>query len=152
MDPISSILAAVIAGSAAALQSTITDIVKDGYAALKKLIGDRYKSIDLEPIERDPTAPDERRKVEQQLRDSGASADADVLSHAKALLDHVARHQPALQAVIGVDLSRIRAGTVRIEDIVSAGAGVRVQDAVAAKDFVVSNVRAGTGEAPPGKR
>jgi hypothetical protein len=52
---------------------------------------------------------------------------------------------------LGVDIGRIKAGTIRIEDIVSAGSGVRLKDAVAAGDFVVSGIRAGASDSP-GKR
>jgi hypothetical protein len=150
MDPLSSIFAAVLAGSAAALQSTMSDLVKDVYAGIKRIISDRYKGVDLKRIERDPTAAENRSALERQLRESGASANADLLAQAKALLDEVARSRPDLGAVIGVDLAGIRAGTVRIDDIVSAGSGVRVKDAVAGGDFVISNVRAGAST-PSGK-
>jgi hypothetical protein len=151
MDPLSSIFAAVLAGAATAMQATVADAVKDAYAALKRIVVERYRGVDLTIVERDPTAPDNRRALERQLRDSGASGDVDLLSRAKALLDEVARSEPRLADVVGVDLERIKAGTIRIEDIVSAGSGVRVKDTVAAGDFVVSGVRAG-GSDSVGKR
>ena len=143
MDPVSVILAALIAGSAAGLQASITDALKDAYAALKRIITDRYKGVDVKHIERDPAAADSRRSMERQLRDSGAAADPDVLAQAHRLLDEAARSQPELAAVVGVDLNRIRAGNIRIEDIVSSGHGVKVEDAAATGDFTIANVRAG---------
>jgi hypothetical protein len=143
MDPLSSIFAAVVAGSTVALQSTISDLVKDAYAGIKRIISDRYTSVDLQRIERDPAAPENRSALDRQLRESGAAHDTDLLLQANALLDEVARSRPDLAAVIGVDLAGIRAGTVRIDDIVSAGSGVRIKDAIAGGDFVISNVRAG---------
>ena len=151
MDPLATLLSAVVAGSAAALQGTVGDVVKDGYAALKSIIAKRFSKVDLTTVERDPKAPDARREVERQLRESGAPADTELLSQAKALLEEVARNRPDLAAVVGVDLKGIKAGTIRIDDIISAGAGVRVKDAVAAGDFVVSKVRAGGAGVPPGK-
>jgi hypothetical protein len=151
MDPLATLLAAVVAGSAAALQSTVGDVVKDGYAALKSILAKRFSRVDLTAVERDPMAPEARRAAEQQLRESGASADAELLSQAKALLEEMARNKPDLAGVIGVDLKGIKAGTIRIDDIIAAGAGVRVRDAVAAGDFVVSKVRSGGAGVSPGK-
>ena len=153
MDPLSPILAALIAGSAAALQSTVGEVVKDGYAALKRILSTRYSGVDVTPVERDPGAPESRRAVERQLRDAGAAADTELLVQAKKLLEEVERHEPALAKVIGADLQKIKAGNIRIEDIVSAGSGVRIKEAEAAGDFVISGVRAGGGGGHrPGKR
>jgi hypothetical protein len=135
MDPLSWILAAVLAGAATPMQATVADAVKDAYAALKRIVVERYRGVDLTMVERDP----------------GVSGDVDLLSRAKALLDEVARSVPRLADVVGVDIGRIKAGTIRIEDIVSAGSGVRLKDAVAAGDFVVSGIRAGASDSP-GKR
>jgi hypothetical protein len=151
MDPLSWILAAVLAGAATPMQATVADAVKDAYAALKRIVVERYRGVDLTMVERDPKAPDNRRALERQLREAGVSGDVDLLSRAKALLDEVARSVPRLADVVGVDIGRIKAGTIRIEDIVSAGSGVRLKDAVAAGDFVVSGIRAGASDSP-GKR
>jgi hypothetical protein len=151
MDPLSTLLAAVLAGAAVALQATVSEVVKDSYAALKRVLAERFSRVDLSAVERDPMAPENRRVLARQLRESGATADADLLSRAQALLEEVERSEPNLAEVIGVELERIKAGTIRIEDIVSAGAGVRVKDTIATGDFVVGKVRAGSVGRPPGK-
>src|SRR5215467_7079412 len=137
MDPMSTLLAAVVAGAAAALQATVGDVVKDSYAELKRALAARFSRVDLTVIERDPMAAENRHAVERQLRESGASADADLIARANALLEQLLRSKSDLADVIGVDVEGIKAGTVRIEDIISAGVGVRVKNAVAAGDFVV---------------
>jgi hypothetical protein len=145
VDPLSSLLAALVAGAAGALKTTAAAAVKDGYSALKRMLLERHKAVDITAIERDPKAPKTRRGLERQLRKSGAGEDAELVAAAKVLLQHVAREDPKLAEVIGVDIEGIRAGTVRISDIISAGGGVRVRNAVAKGDFRISGVRAGAG-------
>ena len=143
MDPLSSLLAALVAGAAGALQTTVADVVKDSYGALKNILAQRHKCVDLAAVERDPRGVESRWTLEQQLRESGASSDQELVSAAKALLAQVERSEPDLAGVIGVDLAGIRAGRVRIADIISAGTGVRVKDAATGGDFEISGVRAG---------
>jgi hypothetical protein len=45
MDPLTSLVTALAAGAAAALQSTVEQGVKDGYAALKALIQRKYAQV-----------------------------------------------------------------------------------------------------------
>ena len=49
MDPLTSLVTALAAGAAAALQSTVEQGVKDGYAALKGLIQRKYTSGRCQP-------------------------------------------------------------------------------------------------------
>jgi hypothetical protein len=48
MDPLTSIVTALAAGAAAALQSTVEQGVKDGYTALKGLIQRKYAQVNLD--------------------------------------------------------------------------------------------------------
>jgi hypothetical protein len=151
MDPLTTIITALLAGAAAGLKSTAAAAIKDGYAALKQMLADRHKNVDLAAIERDLQQIDARRMLEQQLRNSGAAEDAELTSSAKTLLEAVAQKEPGVAGVIGVDLEGIKAGKVRIADIVSAGRGVRVKDAVSTGDFEISGIRAGGTGNPLGK-
>jgi hypothetical protein len=152
MDPLTTIMAALLAGAAAGLRTTAAAAIKEGYAALKQVLADRHKNVDLAAIERDPQQTDARQMLEQQLRNSGAANDSELTSRARTLLDEVAQKEPDVAGIIGVDLEGIKAGRVRIADIVSAGSGVRVRDAAASGDFEISGIRAGqTGESR-GKR
>ncbi len=148
---LATLFTALVAGSAAALQSTVGEAVKDGYAALKKMIKERYGGVELAPVESDPADPAGREELAQQLRESGAGADAEMLAKAQALLEQIATSAPDVADIIGVDIKGVRAGKVLIEDVVSAGAGIRAQDVVAKGDFVISGIRAGNGSAA-GKR
>jgi hypothetical protein len=148
MDPLTTIMAALLAGAAAGLKRTASTAIKDAYAALKQMLANRHKNVDLAGIERDPHQTDARQTLEQQLWNSGAANDSELMSKAQTLLEEVAQKDPAVASVIGVDIEGIKAGRVRIADIVSAGSGVRVKDATAASDFEIAGVRAGQrGEA-----
>lgn len=151
MDPLTTIIAALLAGAAAGLKTTAAAAIKDGYAYLKGVLADRHKNVDLAAIERDPQEADARRALEQQLRGSDAANDSELVSRAKSLLEEVSRADPSLAGVIGVDLEGIQAGRIRIDDVISAGSGVRVKDAAAAGDFEVTGIRAGRQGAPSGK-
>ncbi len=152
MDPLTTLLAALIGGASTALQTTVADIVKDAYAALKARIAAHYVSVDLATVERDPGREDTRRSLEEQLRKSGAAADSEVVAAAKSLLEHIDHHDSSqFAAVVGVDLESIKAGSVHIDDIVSSGSGVSAKKVVAAGDFQISGVRAGGVSALPGK-
>lgn len=90
MDPITLIVAAVVAGAAAGLQDTASSVIKDGYAALKSLIrsrfGHRDQAIDeqLTAAEQEPgTTP---AQLAELLRSAGAGSDEDLVQAARALL------------------------------------------------------------------
>ena len=143
MDPLSALVSALLGGATAGLKTTVADAVKDGYSALKRILGERHKTVDLAVIERDPQETDARQTLEEQLRNSGAATDSELVVQAKALLEEIRRAEPDLCEGIGVDLEGIKAGRVRIDDIISSGGGVRVKNAVSGGDFVISGVRAG---------
>jgi hypothetical protein len=152
MEPLTSLLAALVAGASTALQTTVADVVKDAYAVLKTRLAEHFGSVDLSAVERNPEEEDPRRALEEQLRETGAASDAELVAAAKALLEQLERHDPSrLASVVGVDLEGIKAGAVRIDDIISAGAGVRAKKVTASGDFHISGVRAGSLKEMPGK-
>src|SRR4030095_5747587 len=94
MDPLASIVTALAAGAAAALQSTVEQGVKDGYAALKGLITRKYAQVNLDQLEANPSSKSRRGVVEEDLKAVGADTDAEVLQHAQALLEAIQRQAP----------------------------------------------------------
>ena len=152
MEPLTSLLAALVAGASTALQTTVADVVKDAYGKLKSMLAARHSGVDLAAVERDPGADNARRTLEEQLRQSNAASDSELIAAAKTLLEHLERHDPGqFAAVVGVDLEGVKAGTVQIEDIVSSGTGVRAKKVAASGDFRISGVRAGGIKEMPGK-
>jgi hypothetical protein len=61
MEPLSSIVTALAAGAAAALQSTVEQVVKDGYAALKGPIQRKYAWVYVDLLEQDPASEGRHR-------------------------------------------------------------------------------------------
>lgn len=95
MDPISLIVAALVAGAAAGVQDTATDAVKSAYSTLKRMISNRTagRSHDaVEVIEQDPSSATDA--LESVLRESRAEDDQDLLAAAAQL-------QTAVKAATG---------------------------------------------------
>ena len=88
MDPISLIVAALVAGVAAGTQETAATVVKDAYGKLKSLLKKRFGSegeASLESAEHQASA--DPAPLAEQLRANGADRDAEILAAAKALLE-----------------------------------------------------------------
>jgi hypothetical protein len=94
MDPLTSIVTALAAGAAVALQSTVELTVKDGYAALKGLIQRKYPQVGIELLESNPSSKARRAIIEENLRAVGADHDAEVLQQAQTLLEAIRRQPP----------------------------------------------------------
>jgi hypothetical protein len=94
MDPLTSLVTALAAGAAAALQSTVEHAVKDGYAALKGLIQRKYAQVSLDQLEANPSSKSRRGVVEEDLKAAGADTDTEVLQHAQVLLEVIKSHAP----------------------------------------------------------
>ncbi len=89
MDPISMVVAALVAGATAALKETAGSAVKDGYAALKALVlarfhGDEQGKAQLAAVERRPEAGG--AALQQSLAAAGADRDEALLRTAHQLL------------------------------------------------------------------
>ncbi|BDE00696.1 hypothetical protein [Mycolicibacterium fortuitum] len=149
MDPVSIIVAAVALGAQEGVRATAAEAVKDTYAALKRLIIDRYKGVDPSPVEAKPSSEAKRASLEEDLRDAGAESDGDLLAAARALVEAVKADNPAAGEPIGVDLERIESEALRIQNVQSSGGGVRVRDAKVSGPVDISGISAGqTGTNP----
>lgn len=89
MDPVTLIAAALAAGSLAGAQGAASNAVTDAYASLKKLIARRFAgntaaTAALEKHERKPDAW--KAALEDELRESGAAEDGELIEHAQALM------------------------------------------------------------------
>ena len=54
MDPVSLIVAALAAGASAGLKDTVAGAVKDAYAAVKRLLSQRYSRVNTSALEDNP--------------------------------------------------------------------------------------------------
>jgi hypothetical protein len=143
MDPLTSLVTALAAGAAAALQSTVEQVVKDSYAVLKGLIQRKYAQVDVNQLEANPTSKNRRGVVEEELAAAGADKDAEVLQQAQVLLEAIQRHAPQAAAAIGVDLKDIEGSSLAIRRVIATGTGVKVEGAKLSGDITIEDVQAG---------
>jgi hypothetical protein len=143
MDPLTSLVTALAAGAAAALQSTVEQVVKDSYAALKGLIQRKYAQVDVNQLETNPSSKSRRGVVEEELAAAGADQDAEVLQQAQVLLEAIQRQAPQVAAAIGVDLQDIEGASLAIRHVIATGAGVKVEGAKLSGDITIEDVQAG---------
>jgi len=92
MDPISLIVAAVVAGASTAARETAGTAVKDAYSGLKQLIrrrfgGDRDAEADLEKAEENPDS--DQSQLKDRLQAAGVDRDEELVAAAQALLEQV---------------------------------------------------------------
>jgi hypothetical protein len=143
MDPLTSIVTALAAGAAAALQSTVEQVVKDGYAALKGIIQRKYAQVNIDQLEANPSSKSRRGVVEEDLKAAGADTNAEVLQHAQIFLEVIQRQPPEIAAAIGVDLKDIEGASLAIRRVTAIGAGVTVEHGKFSGDITIKDVRAG---------
>ena len=51
MDPVTLIVSALALGASAGLKSTVATAIGDAYSALRRILGERYRGVDLTPVE-----------------------------------------------------------------------------------------------------
>jgi hypothetical protein len=150
MDPLTSVVTALAAGAAAALQSTVEQGVKDSYAALKRLIQHKYTRVNVDVLEQDPASESRRAVIKEDLAKTDAATDTQVLAQVKVLLDALQRQTPETAAAIGVDLKEIEGASLAIRRVTATGTGVKVEQGKFSGDITIEDVQAGRqGGAPP---
>jgi hypothetical protein len=149
VDPVTIVVSALAAGAVTGLRETAVSAVKDAYAALRRLIIDRYADVDVRPVERSPASGAKRESLAEDLTAAGAGGDAELLAVAQQLLAAVRDHEPDAGATIGIDLERVEAAALRVRDVRASGTGVRVRDARFSGDIDISEIDSGR---PPDPR
>jgi hypothetical protein len=133
MEPVTTIIASAIAlGAAAGLKPTVEQAIKDAYDGLKRIIADRYRDkaevVDaVEYVSKNPEAEKRRAVLEEALTEAGASEDATLLEAAKAVHVAVERHAPDLPQGIGMDIGRLKAAVLEVENVQAAAGGTGVK-------------------------
>jgi uncharacterized protein YbjQ (UPF0145 family) len=139
------IVMALAAGAAAGLKETASSAVKDAYAGVRRLIGERYGGVDLEPLEQKPASEAKQASVAEDLEEAGAGSDQELLDQVRKLVAAVEEHDPGAAAAVGVDLEKVKAASLHIEGVAAEGTGVRVRESEFAGDVDIRDVRAGPG-------
>lgn len=149
MDPITTIVAAIATGAAAGLKSTAEKAVKLAYAKVKERIEQRFPSVDLSPVERKPDSASKRASLEEDLADSSAGEDPELLDRIGALIAALESHASAEAAAIGIDLDEVKAAYLRVGNIESAGTGVKIGKSEFSGGIDIGDVSAGKNKPDP---
>ena len=96
MDPISAIVAAVVAGAVEAARPTAAQAVKDAYDAVKALIIRKFSksSKPLEAVDEKPESKPRQEALKEELTDAGAQSDQDLLAAVELLTATLQQHAP----------------------------------------------------------
>ncbi len=154
MTFLETLITALAAGAAAAVQTTASQVITDGYAALKGLIQRKFGAVDVALLEKDPKSAKRRALLEEELEQAKVADDPEVLQAARKLLAAVAEAQggAAIAQVIGLDLEEIQAASLQLNDITAQGSGavigVKVKGATIDGAIEIRGVRAGQLPAP----
>lgn len=145
MDPISIVVAALAGGASTGLTDVVSAAIKDGYAALKRILAARYSSVSTSGLETKPDSQAQQDAVKESLADAGAGGDTALVAAAKALLEAIKTYDPSAAEAAGVILTRINAGSVDVHDVNAAqgSTGLRAEDITVRGAFNVSGVDAG---------
>ena len=150
MEPISAIaLSLALGAGAAAGKAVVNELVKDAYATLKCIIKSRYPAVSIEQLEQAPNSEKRRAVVEEDLANSDAGKDGELVNAANRLIELVRTQTPDAAAAIGVDLKDVEAANLRLRDIAASGTGVKVEKGRFSGDIDISNVRVGVTRDDP---
>ena len=145
MEPVTAtIITALVAGATAAAKDVATAAVKDAYAALKRMISERYAKTGpfVDAVAANPTSQPERQVLAKQLDQAGVAKDDDLKAQAQQLIDAIEklRHEPKASALFDFD-GLLKARNFELEDIHTIDAVLRVKgDAVFAEDFKATGI------------
>jgi hypothetical protein len=134
------------------VKDTATQVVKDAYAGLKRLLG--RHDVDVAALERRPESDVQKAALEENLTDALAAAGQDdeqeLLNAAQALVKAL-RQAPGASTdeIVGVDLAQVEAEFIRVQEIRSTGTGFRGRDIKTAGGIDIGVVEAGI-ETPAG--
>lgn len=143
MDPALLIVSALALGASAGVKYVAESGLKDAYDALKELIRRKYPNVFMDRLEKMPTSEKQREAVEEDIQNSGANRDKDVIVAAQQLIEKINEISPELLPVFGVNLEAVRATSISIEDITSSGTGVQIKESEFKGDINIKKVNSG---------
>jgi hypothetical protein len=124
-----------------ALKTGASEAIKDGYKALKTKIAG-WAGADVEALAKEPDSPGRQVIVAETINRQPPSGHADVRMLALALNE--ALSEAARSGAIGVDIGRLEAAQVHLQEInVSEGVGFRAGEVKTPGDFTVGKIDVG---------
>lgn len=117
MDPISLIIAALVAGAAAGAKDTASSAVKDAYEGLKGLIrrrfgGDQAAEAELRKAEETPVG--DHSALSARLEAAGAADDAELLRAAQEVLKQAGKYNISIKDSKGISVGDHQTVTMNI--------------------------------------
>lgn len=112
--------------------------------ALTGQITELYPDVSLRPLERRPHSSDVREMLAEDLVDAGAGLDAALAHLALDLANALHKEAPNAAHIVGVDIADISVRSLRIEDVSSEEAGIRVNQSDIGEDAEIRDVTAGS--------
>ncbi len=141
MEPFTaSLVGALAAGAVAAAKDTATQAVKDAYAGIRKYIKDRYATVQLEGLDKEPQSKGQQLVVQEKLEKARADEDPELPKLLAQFVEMVNAQSPDAGKTVGVDLENIRAaidvqirrvggkGPVKIKDVGAGRGSVIIED------------------------
>lgn len=139
---------ALSTGVVAGLSDSAKQAVNDAYQGLKAVIARKYSTVDIDVVEARPQAPERQNVLAAELADAGAADDDELHAAAQRLWQTIHQHVPQAAEIVGVRLTRVRAGELEIGKITATGAsGVIAEEVVVDGAFRIGDVTA--SQAPP---
>jgi hypothetical protein len=97
MDPVATIVAALVGGAVAGAKDSVAQVVKDGYAGLKGLVLRRVGhkptvETAVKELESRPDSDGRRITLHEELTSAGAAQEAEVVQQAEAFLALLREH------------------------------------------------------------
>ena len=140
MEPfIASLVASLAAGAIAASKDVASSAVKNGYGAIKRLLIQRYGTLDIDSLEQDPKNAQILADLAQAAENSDISSDLQIstlIEKFKTALKENAELSPE----IGVELSDIKVGKAKIADVLGFEKGVVISGATI-DELDLSNIK-----------
>jgi hypothetical protein len=147
---VDAITAALVVGAAAGVSGVATQAVKDSYAGLKSALSARFPhlGVHVEALEARPDSRSKQESLAEEVVEAGAQRDPGLLELAQGVLAVIERESPEAAVRAGVDLERVRAASVDIEDARGDDVGVRGRDWDVEGDIRIRGASGGGGPDP----
>jgi hypothetical protein len=142
MDPLTTLITALVAGATSELQKTAKQVVKKSYQNIKDLIKKKY-NIKIEILESDPSSEDLHTYMKKNIKKTGADKDKELIQNAEDLLDIIKENDPQTFDAVGIRFGYVSGRKMEINKISAKGKraiGVDVERATITEDIVIKDV------------
>lgn len=144
MDPsvvAAAVAAAVSTGALTGLTDSAKQAVADAYTTLKGVLTRKYSTVDVTMVEARPESLARQDVLVAELVEAGVDSDGELQSAADHVLRLVHEHAPQAAELVGVKLTRVRAGELEITNIRAKGAfGIDAEHVQVTGKFVIKDV------------